>query len=496
MDSLKQKLSDIDRLIKEARWKEAQEALKAFRKGKSLPRLLALPFAKLCRRASIPETGIQALRPIVRPTGRQAGKEASEAEVNEYATLLIRIGACREAEGLLAKATAKSSTEVVHTLAYLNTKQWNYPSATRYFLEYISRPELDIYSVQIGRLNLAMSLIFEGKTNQAEDVIQAALHWKETENYPLVKANALRLLGVVEFYKKDYSEATRLLSLSSDLFPESNSIDRFLNQKWTGIVNYALKKADKASRKNIEELRRQAHVLRHWESIRDLDFHTASFDEDEEKLTLLYFGTPYEHYRKRILNHFPNLNISETISWRPSGSTERAKYQFDLASSGLKPGQAVYRLLSVLSSDFYHPFSIVAIFEHVFPGECYSPGSSEARVYMLIKRTRAWLKSEGIPLELVSEQNGIRFRESSCALTLRRDGTFEAQDSHRLNTIRAKLGTSFTIAEAVPLFEFSKRTLINLATKAVSDGILIRIGKGKLTRYHFADSDTSFRRAA
>lgn len=496
MDSIAKKLGIIDSLIKEAKWKEAQLELSQFRKGKALPRPHVLPFAQLCRRASIPELGLTALRPFVCPTGRQLGKAASEAERTEYATILIRIGLCNEARNLLSNATTKSSTEVVHTLAYLNSKRWNYPAATKYFLEYTSRSELDSYALQIGRLNLAMSLTFEEKLDHAEDVIQSVLNSKEAKSFDLVKANALRLFGVIAFHKGDHKEAIRLLKLSSDAFPESNSIDLFLNEKWTAIVNYCVSRASNESREKIEAVRKKAVQLTHWESVRDIEYHTAAFDGDENKLIYLYYGTPYEHFRNRITRKFPNLKIPKSLVWRPSGNSNLAKHVFDITQCNLKVGHASHRLLSILSSDFYRPFSTVDVFDHVFSEENYLPGSSESRAYQIISRTRLWLKAEKIPLEIVSIGNGVRLMEKDCAVVVQENSTGEEQDYYRLEMIRFKLGDSFSVSEAVPLFDVSRRTVISLITNAVNEGVLIRTGKGKNTRYTFAEASNASKKAA
>lgn len=490
MKDVRKKLEEIDALIKAAKWGEAQRELKEVKTGKGFPREMALTFASLCRRASVPELGLNVLRKYVHPTSRTA-EAATEQEKNEYAASLVRIGACQEARNLLSHVTEKSSTDVIHTLASIYVKQWNYPAAIPLFLEYIDRPELTSYSRQIGALNLGLCLTFEEKLSQAEGVVRPVVDSQEAKAHPLINANALRLLGLIDFQRGNYREAITFFQKALDTFPESNGIDRFLVQKWLGIINYILEKGSPQCQKKIEFLRQRALEFEHWESIRDLEYHTALCDQNEEKLVHIYFGTPFERFRSRILRKHPNLKLPPTFTWRPSQLVAKPKQVFNIIESNLKPGQSMHRLLSVLSSDFYRPLSVIDVFDRVFSGAFYSPGASEQRVHQLLTRTRTWLDDEKIRLQIVSDKNRIQLLEKDCAILVHLEGAGEEQDYFRLNTIRNSLGETFSAVEAGKLFDFSRRTLLNLLTKAVEDGVLIRKGEGKNTRYSFADSQKS-----
>ena len=89
-----------------------------------------------------------------------------------------------------------------------------------------------------------------------------------------------------------------------------------------------------------------------------------------------------------------------------SGSGPKPQRVFDLTSAResqecqLKNGFLLHRLLHLLTEDLYQPLTLGKIFSRLFNGEYFDPNSSPDRVHQVVKRLRAWLRSEKIPLDI------------------------------------------------------------------------------------------------
>lgn len=487
MSRVKENLREIDALIKEAQWDLAQKRLNAIRRRLG-EREDLLTFASLCRRAGIAAVGISVLRTLVRPTSRRAVSETTDSEKTEYAACLTQIGALGEARKLLASVKGEPSPARLRVLALLHVKDWDYPAAIPILRKTVNHSQTNSYEKTVGLLNLGMCLTFEEKLGEAASVLAEVLASREGEQYNLIRGNAYRLLGLIDYQKEKYSTAIQYFETAFAQFSKTDGLDRFLVQKWMAITNFVVNDRDAASQKKLFAIREESLKRKHWESVRDVDFQMALHNKDSQLLLKVYFGTPFERYRQRIIKKASYLKIPEFYQWRPSGEKGTDGVTFDLERAGLKGGQSLYRFLAILLSDFYRPFSTVQLFEALFPTEFYNHGDSEQKVYQIITRARRWLEDRELPLEIDPTSNESKLLETDpCVVIVRKEKGAKDQTDFRLKEIRRQLGTEFKAKQAYELLGISKRTLINVLNEAMENGTLIREGEGIKTIYRFVE---------
>jgi hypothetical protein len=66
----------------------------------------------------------------------------------------------------------------------------------------------------------------------------------------------------------------------------------------------------------------------------------------------------------------------------------------------LKEGKRTHQVFAALLEDFYRSQTLNALFASLFPTEYFDPFSSPDRVYQAIRRSRAWIKESGLPIEI------------------------------------------------------------------------------------------------
>lgn len=497
MDSLNEKFEEIDLLIKGNQWERAQKLLTSLKRKVSDRRDL-VKYASLCRRADIPGLGLSALKSLVLVTSRKSVGAATVEEQTEYAACLCRIGAHDEAKTLLREIGESSHPAVLSLLANLHVKEWNYQLAIPLLRKYVAHEEVTAYDRCVGLLNLGLCLTFEEKLREATSLLLSVSESEEARAYPLVAGNAFRLLGIIDYNKENFETANDYFEKSLSSFLPSNSLDRFLVQKWMALTNYFLHKGNEESRKQLNLIKKEALERKHWESIRDIEYQIAVYEKDKETILRLYHGSPYKPFRDRIHKKFPNLQLPALYPWSVGEQKDSKKgILFDLQTSGLKPGQGVYRLLALLASDFYRPFPTISIFDKLFPGSHYTYGHSEQRVYQGISRARRWLKKNGIPLEIDPAMNESRLIAlSPCTFIVRLGHTEMDQNDHRLLEIYSKVGKQFSTKQAIQVLGLSKRTLVSLVNRGLETGELTKVGSGTATRYAFNRDPEDFKKAS
>lgn len=488
MNKYSAKLDTIENLIKQAQWKKAQESLLALRK-KRVPDEFRLRFATLCRRANVSDLGLSILKEIVRPDGKKKafGTDAHRAE---YAASLVRVGACREAEKLFESVDLEACPEAVFFKAGLFVKVWNYSDAIPLYRRYLVTQEEGSYTYLVGQINLAMCLIFEGEYDEAARHINAILVSEGDSHWTLIKGNAYRMLGGLEVHRGNYDAAMTAFYHAQRIFTDAEGIDRFLIRKWVALINYFLAKGSDSARNGVLEVRKEAEKRKHWESVRDIDFQLACFDGDHKTLVKLYFGTPFESFKKRLLKRNPELQIPNVYYWDLDPMEKGHETTFDLFESGIKPGQSIFRLLQVLLSDFYRSFGIVDLFESTFPGEFYISGSAEERVYQALKRLRKEFIDRKIPLTIESTDGGFRLVGTKPVRILcgRGETSSKTQADHRLEQLRHKFQKgSFGVTDAVDTLGLSKRTVNALINDGMEKGVLAKSGSGNRIQYQFVE---------
>lgn len=450
----------------------------------------AITFASLCSRAGIPGLGFAKLRPIVRPLGRKKAAASPEHRI-EFAACLVRLGAYRDAESILSEISTEAYPEVLKTQALLHIREWNYPVAIPLFQKYIAAIPRGSYASTINKLNLTLSLIFEERLNEAAEILNEIVTTKENFQYPLLEANCYRAYGVLEINRGNYEVAMQCLLKAHATFGDPNGLDAFLVRKWIAITQYSLQKGSAVAKILLDSLLQEAVVRKHWESIRDIDFHVASFHQNEELLVRLYFGTSYARFKERLQKRFPSLVIPKTYHWQLGKGTSGKNVVFDPDASSLKPGQAPYRMFSILISDFYRAFNTIDLFQGVYPGELYSYGHSEHKIRQLTNRVRKEFLAEGQGIEINHADGAFSLASTSPIQVLIRQKNTEVLSvtDHRMAQLKAHFAqNSFSVTDVISVLSVARATANEILKSGLDRKELIRTGSGKKTKYFIPNS--------
>jgi len=399
-----------------------------------IPRSHAAPLAQICRRAGLYSTGLKILTRIVRPA-KKSEEPASEMELCEYAALLARIGSAREALSILSKLGGSQHPETHLQTALTHIMLWDYTLAIPGLREYL-RGQPDAYAAAIAKVNLAACLIFTSAYSEALVLLEEIVAGNPP---PRVKGNCLELRTQVHIAQGHFSDAKRDLKRASEIFSADNSYDRLFVDKWHAVIA-ALESSDTSP---MDELLARIRDKRHWNSLREIDFFSLKIRFDQRIFDKLYFGSPFDAYRERLLREF-GREPSETLIVGSGGGMILDVNHGSIDGHGaLNSGKKIHHLLIALTRDLYSPATVAALFFEIHPSQHFDIFSSPARIHQLIYRCRDWLKSEQLPLSIDIEADGFQLTcGPGIALKLNRGRQF-----HPAQALLAQLELHFGAAE-------------------------------------------------
>lgn len=472
----------IDLLIRQGQIDRAQVALKLLIQDSSR-REEALALATLCRRAGLSGHSIRLLFPYVRPKARNPIAPEPQ-EIAEYAASLIRLEATHEAENLLRSIAESGVPEVSLYQAFARIHVWDYASAEKYLRKFLSHPIAPPYLKTIAQVNLAAALIFQ-ENSGSKALLESLLEETARTGNSLLHGNCLLLSAQAALTAGNFQPAQEFLDQGEQLLDQQGksreSNDAFLLRKWRTILK--LKAGDSES---LAALRQEARVRRNYETLRDLDYHEALVSNSRELWTKLYFGTPYDSYRKRILKSVELTTLPKTYHWISefeTAPTVRPRRFID-PTGDLKPGQVLHRLYEALCSDFYKPQSAVALFTKVFPGEIYNPLTAPNRVHQALKRLRVKVG--------VREFGGVFYLDPGPKKGLKIRCLQETTLPRSLELVRQfvseKFGRiPFQARDLAGHLALGRSSRAELLAELVSRGHLLKLGSGPRTRYQLRE---------
>jgi len=487
-------LAEVDVLLKEGKSGAARARLLHL-KAHQVPAQYRLACAKSSRRAGIPHLGLKFLNSVVRPTGRLA-QAATAEEIAEYGADLIGVGASSEALILLASVKA-DVPEVMLFQAFAHFAQWNYRDAIPFLERYLRHPRIQGYSRLIGLANLGSALVHE-RAAAARHVLHELVTQTQKEKLPLLEGNARLFSAELEIYQRDWRTARHHLDEAERIFSGSESLEPLFLRKWRAVLEMSQAANPVTKTGAIERVRNEALERRHWETVRDCDFHLAVCLKNPALAIHLIYGTPFASFRDHLTKLFgETLEMPPvyTLELGPSDK-EEAVFSMDLQTgvmgkkrTKLKVGQLPHRLLRTLASDFYRPFRGAQIHSALFPDEYFNPNSSPQRIRQLIARLRATLVKEKTPLEIIESEGAYRLRATRA--TRLRLPTRAALSSIGLwveGLRRAVDGKkTFTAAEVSDALATNLWTVRLALKNAKREGFLRQEGKGPASRYLFED---------
>ncbi len=475
------KLEKIEEYLKSGRLNLATEAIKTVARHR-LKRNEKLRLANLARRVGQPGVALRLLNTFVRET-----TDASPIEICEYAIALIRAGYYSEGRDLLNSIDSSKNSEALLYVAFAHIYQWNYEEAQAHLTNYL-KLKLTDYERLVAEVNLAAGMIMTQRPKRETlSLLTNILESAKSQNAQRLRANALELKAQALVLAGDFTQALKCLKDAETFVDMNVDYDGLFINKWRALLELKRRPSSAEARNQVLAVRATAYKVGHWETARDCDFYLGMWHRNRSVMTHLYFGTPYEAYRKRILRGAgETVSLPSAYLWRLNSKARTCDY-IDLASGCDQKGFPILdarrqsmRLLGALSSDFYRPIRVADIAVQLFPGEYYNPNSTVDRVHQAIRRLRLDIQEAKLPLK-IEERRGFTLRSTSefGILTYARASTSELCDQ-----IQKAFGeNNFSISRLVEVIGWPRRTLQAKLSEKVGAGELIKTGRGPSTRY-------------
>ncbi len=397
---MKAKIGEISKLIEKGELVRAKELLLSIKKS-SVPRVQLVEFCSLLRRLGLSHQVIEVLNPLVRPKARSL-KRATELELVEYSGALVRLGLTSEAFSTLEGVDKNRSPRGYLIQGFAHIAESNYKDANDSFIRFLNlKKRGSAYEDLIAKVNLLQGYTFLRDHRSARQLILDLRKILNQEDYKFLYVALLEFESEILRQRGRYLQALAVVEEGIGLLGSSGTVDQLLILKQKAIVLASHKK----DMSLLFDVRERAQKLGHVDTIRECDLFLGILKEDKALIQRLYWGTPYQHYRERIL----------TLAGKFIDEKDLQTFQFFEAEGelvelenikGLKAGLLPHKLLKILLSDFYVGQSKIRIFNQLFYGEFYSPTHSSNRVQQVLQRLKLVIEKENLPF-IVEESKGF-----------------------------------------------------------------------------------------
>lgn len=375
-------------------------------------------------------------------------------------------------------------------LAFAEIGEWNYESAKEHLEVYLKYNSLSQYDRAIGKVNLLASKVTllpnGGKDLALEKEIESLIHRCEQEQYFTLKTNLEEIR--IQLLLKSYSQsrAKETAGLVKSIVDDPRAKDNLFILKWSILAETptlaSTQNEIKTWKTRLLKLKKQALEIKHYETVREVDFYLARFQKN--LVEKVFFGTPFKTYRQRIIDEYsPQLPDHYWYSLN-----QQINYRFDyLSFNDLKPGSLPMRLILALSQDFYRPLNKYSLFTAVFPKEHINPDSSFNKLHQVIFRARKWLDKNDIPLDITEENESFSLMgpvSIKIYLKDRKDNLIVSDDKKIIGEKITDIfhEKMFSINDLIEAKLFKNLRAAQRYLKENSD-LIERHGKGKNTRY-------------
>lgn len=463
----------------------AQAVLKSILRSK-IGRADLLDVCRLLARAEMPMRALRILNPIVRNTQAKVHFLATPEETVLYAGCLTKVGAFKEAIDLLNKVQ-RPITEKPLYKAFAFFGQWDYAKAIPNLLAYIEAPEISEYQRAVARTNLAGCYVHERAYGKAEDLLQELRDYFEGKDWVRLRGNIQLLSAEGALQQRKWNEAELFLKAAEKDFAQTAGLDPFFVKKWRAFVHVSKTNGSQASLRALAVIKKQAESYKHWETIRDCDRLKAVMTQDETLFRHLYFGTPYESFRIAMIRDFGTEPRLGPYQWK-LGNPRSNEAPLNIPDA-FKPGSISFRLLNILSSDFYRPFRMAPLYAHLYPELHFSPSTATHRTHVAVGLLRQALVELRIPLQVEEVAGDYRLTsKKGCLIEVGRRSIATPMDL-ALEKLRAQWPNGrFSITQAESFLEMSRRSIQRILQEACSTGHLSREGQTSKTRYFFTQN--------
>ena len=441
---------------------------------------MRLRIANLFRRALDPRSSLIVLDPLVNENPDH--REASSKEIAEYCVALYRVGSATEAAKRLGQIDAKEVPEKLLFESFCLFSMWNYQDSIAKLKAYV-RLEPDPYKKCVGRVNLAAALV-ETEDEEFVGVIEEIKESTLKQQWWKLYKNALELECQWHLKQGDFRKSKECLNESSRLVSIiEGSFEVHFFQKWQSI----LQAFEASSIEPIEKFRVEMKLKSHWETYRDLDFHTLLIKPADSVFQRLYAGTAYSSYKQKLLRKF-SFEPDKTYKLNPSRRNVVSIEQMEFNGDNLaKRGKSLHNLARILYRDLYRPISLGGIFSELFPDEHFSIFTSADRVHQLVKRLRR-VYSQTKQLEIQEIQGCYRMRpQEQLQVVVSADVKLTTIFEEQLKVVDSVIGSSeresITRKSVANILEISSASAGRWIQESLSLGHLEQVKFGSKSKY-------------
>jgi tetratricopeptide (TPR) repeat protein len=483
-------LNRLDVDLRAGKLETVKQALEKMESQK-FPRPLLVKIANLARRAGHQRYAVRLLRSIVRAE-KPIIPEASAEEKIEYAVSLLRLGGVAESFNILAELDGNKHPEILLYEAFCHFNTWNHGKAIPLLEKYVSSGSVTGYQLLVGKSNLALAYTVEMQFEKGKKVIEDILASADKKSQKLLVGFAHQLYSELLIGQRNEKQALVHLKAAEELLKDANYRYSLHNNQLSAVIKLL---SPKTSEKGIAELKKVREIAAQkklWEFLRDCDLYEAALTKNKEILTKLYFGTPFENYRKRLFQMYgEEVTFDADFIYCPLGKPQHENFCLDVnagvdlkSGSKIGIGQLLHKLLVVLSGDFYRPFKLQTLFSILFPDEYYN-ASSPHKIYDLIRRLDAWFKTNGIPIKVISHREEYRLKLTNpYGLKIKPFVNVEGPMDKFVDHIKSAFKDEwFSCADVVKLTGFSRSKAKRFLREGIELNKIESSGQSKTTRY-------------
>ena len=491
MSELSEKLDFIEDCIKTGQFSLASQSLDKIPLSQ-ITRSLALRTSNLARRCGKVKKSLKILNPIVRnPIQKQS---ATGAEMADYAFSLHRIGATFEADELLQRVNPEEAPSALFFRSILAFSKWEYSEARNWLTAYVQSDKISDYQKMMGRSNLVNILLYEKEFEKAQDEIQSLMKEATNKKLGLLKNICLEQQAESLIGLHRYEEATELLKVAAKTASDSGKRLQTWIWKWQTYTQ-AKQKNKESGIKFLDKAIKEATSKGAWEIHRDFDlFKVILFDDANAKKKLQY-GTPFKNYLNRLPPSIESSRLEEPYSFVLNKTLGTTPPTIDLnnqtitsndTTEKIKLTATQIKVLNCLLVDFYRPRKWGELFNSVFPDQFFDPFSSINRLHQTLFRINSGLSKQNIGIKVTSDVHGCHLvAKAPYSFLLKRDRANQSNLSPNLILLKNQISrdSEFTIDSLSPILEGDKRTHQRIIKDLISEGKVVRLGKGRSTRY-------------
>lgn len=454
--------------------------------------------ASLARRVGFHRLAIKLLAPIVCPK-KPTSQVATDDEKIEYAVNLIRISLVNEAFIILSAIDEKKKPDVLLFKSFCYFVSWDYDKAIPLLKQYIKFESVSDYQKLVAQTNMAAGYISEVDFFNAEKILKNILTSADHVKNKLLIGYTHQLYAEYYINLDDSKKAQAHISVAHDFLRKTHFRYELYNLQWSAIIKMMSLNTLVEGQNLLNAVRAEAIQKKVWEVLRDCNLYEALLTQNSELLIQLYFGTPHEKYRQRIIKlNNKKINIPEYYTWLPMGKPSNENHLLDVIKgedkfsvARLKLGGLTHKLLQILVSDFYRPFKLQTLFSLLFSEENYNITTSLHKVQDLIGRLREWFIKNSIPLDVVStkrEEFHLKFLKPYAIRLKIYNGLLSTLD-YFLESLQKKFpDESFTVKDVMLVSGYSRAQAKQLISEALVSKRLVVFGVGRSTRYNLNNS--------